>query len=207
MSPRWVLTAAHCVRKNGRRRRLSVRLGEHHLDRREGTETNLEVDRYVVHDDFDIETVDSDIALLRLKTPAPSDVQCACVPDADDALPVGTLCHAVGWGKSKATHVYGSDVLREAELPLVGRRVCRDSLEFELTTNQMCAGYREGGVDACAGDSGGPLMCRIEKGGVARWHVYGVTSFGVGCGHRGTYGIYTKVVNFSRWIVDTIQRS
>lgn len=203
VAPEWVLTAAHCVRKNGRRRRLSIRLGEHDLNRHEGTESNVEVDQYLVHDDFDIETIDSDIALLRLKTPARHE-QCACVPDAE--LPAGTLCYAVGWGKSKATHVYGSDVLREAALPLVVGDACRESVEFDLTDNQMCAGYQDGGVDACAGDSGGPLMCQVDREGVRRWHVYGVTSFGVGCGHKGTYGIYTKVVNFSKWITDTIHR-
>lgn len=38
VSPRWVLTAAHCIRK-----RLYVRIGEHDLTRKEGTELELRV--------------------------------------------------------------------------------------------------------------------------------------------------------------------
>ncbi|CAG5129325.1 unnamed protein product, partial [Candidula unifasciata] len=32
IAPRWVLTAAHCVRKKGKRRKLIVRIGEHDID-------------------------------------------------------------------------------------------------------------------------------------------------------------------------------
>lgn len=38
VSPRWVLTAAHCIRK-----RLYVRIGEHDLTVKEGTELELRV--------------------------------------------------------------------------------------------------------------------------------------------------------------------
>ena len=31
IAPRWVLTAAHCVRKKGKRRRLVLRVGEHDI--------------------------------------------------------------------------------------------------------------------------------------------------------------------------------
>lgn len=39
-----------------------------------------------------------------------------------------------------------------------------------------------------------------------KWFVYGITSFGEGCGQRGKYGIYAKVPNFSNWIRETIER-
>ena len=46
------------------------------------------------------------------------------------------------------------------------------------------------------GDSGGPLLCSVGD----RWTIFGITSFGEGCGKRGKYGIYTKVPNYVDWI-------
>ena len=43
---------------------------------------------------------------------------------------------------------------------------------------------------------GGPLLCKKE----GRWTLYGITSFGEGCGEQGKYGIYAKVPNYTAWI-------
>ena len=106
----------------------------------------------------------------------------------------------MGWGKTRESRLHGTTTLREAAVPLVADQACQSAFQFDITENQMCAGYKRGGIDACAGDSGGPLMCKKEENGVSRWFVYGVTSFGEGCGDRGKYGIYTKVSKFSDWI-------
>ena len=51
------------------------------------------------------------------------------------------------------------------------------------------------GKDACQGDSGGPLVCSINEKAV----LFGVVSYGSGCGEEGKPGIYAKVSFFKNW--------
>lgn len=48
VAPRWVLTAAHCVMKNGRKRKVVVRLGDHNLRREDKREDTVKVIYFTV---------------------------------------------------------------------------------------------------------------------------------------------------------------
>lgn len=185
-----------------------MRIGEHNFDVHHGTEQDFKIHKRdaTLHPDFNMKDIDSDIALIKLKRPTVKDSSgaYACVPDTNDVLPERTRCYVMGWGKKRAKNYFGTDMLMEAQVPLVSQSKCQAAFHFKITKNQMCAGYKRGGIDTCAGDSGGPLMCEISKQGVTRWYVYGVTSFGEGCGDKGKYGIYTVVRNFNNWIHDVI---
>lgn len=54
--------------------------------------------------------------------------------------------------------------------------------------------------DTCAGDSGGPILCRDSNKSNKPWTVYGITSFGDGCGKKNKFGIYTKLTNYVDFI-------
>jgi secreted trypsin-like serine protease len=85
-----------------------------------------------------------------------------------------------------------------------------------LTSNQFCAGTKNGTKDACQGDSGGPYTCREEvphkvngvvrknadgtKVMVNKYYQLGIVSFGDSCGKAGSYGQYAKVVKYFDWI-------
>ena len=61
----------------------------------------------------------------------------------------------------------------------------------------FCAGHREGEIDACKGDSGGPFVCNQADG---RFDLIGVISWGVGCGRSSHPGVYTDVRFFREWV-------
>ncbi|KAK4328854.1 hypothetical protein Pmani_000745 [Petrolisthes manimaculis] len=181
ISPRWVLTAAHCVRS-----RLYVRMAEHDLREYDPRQLEMRVSETIPHPGYDRETIINDLALLKLPRAVTYTrrVSAACLPSSEDeVVSIDKKCVVSGWGKERETHVFGSDVLNYARVPIVSRRVCRRMYpDHQVTTRQLCAGYRRGSSDACAGDSGGPLACEGSDG---RWVVQGITSYGEGCGERG----------------------
>ena len=67
----------------------------------------------------------------------------------------------------------------------------------------LCAGWTDGGADACQNDSGGPLVCPLPNSSShekKRWALYGVVNFGENCGAANKYGVYARVTKYMRWI-------
>uniref|UniRef100_T1JSB5 Peptidase S1 domain-containing protein n=1 Tax=Tetranychus urticae TaxID=32264 RepID=T1JSB5_TETUR len=55
--------------------------------------------------------------------------------------------------------MFGTDVLHQARVPIANISDCRNVYEdYFISNNMLCAGFRSGRVDSCAGDSGGPLL-------------------------------------------------
>lgn len=207
ITPRWVLTAAHCQRKT-----MIIRINEYDLENHDKGQEDVYIsqDRIHIHPRFNQYTVDNDIALLKLQKPFRLPV--ACLPTKKPTP--NRLCSIMGWGKVNMKNEYGTRFLHEAKISVMTQRKCRYAYrEFLLTRNMFCAGVRSGKVDTCGGDSGGGLMCpknvfanRRDKGRVY-YSIDGITSFGDGCGLKEKYGIYTLVFNFVPWIKKTIYKN
>lgn len=72
----------------------------------------------ILHPNYNPDTVDSDVALLKIPM-EDSNLEhpnLACLPKSEQDVPVGKKCTIIGWGKEKSSHVYGTDVLHEAEV-------------------------------------------------------------------------------------------
>jgi secreted trypsin-like serine protease len=102
-----------------------------------------------------------------------------------------------GWGATAESGPGsgGSDTLRVATVPIVSDSGCAATygVYFNSTT-MVCAGYPEGGVDTCYGDSGGPLQAALQGGG---YRLVGITSWGAGCAQPNAPGVYTRVAGDS----------
>uniref|UniRef100_UPI0037E7D693 vitamin K-dependent protein C-like n=1 Tax=Semicossyphus pulcher TaxID=241346 RepID=UPI0037E7D693 len=195
----WVLTAAHCLDSS---LRFSVRLGDYERLRVEGTEVTLRVLKTFRHPNYDSRTVDNDIALMRLETPAPLSqyIVPVCLPGHDMAERVlhlnGTLTVVTGWGKDDLDSAHYSSALNVIKVPLVDHDICAHQMSLNISNNVLCAGILGQKTDACEGDSGGPMVTLYRD----TWFLIGLVSWGEGCGQEDKLGIYTKVSNYNEWI-------
>uniref|UniRef100_A0A4X2KSX7 t-plasminogen activator n=1 Tax=Vombatus ursinus TaxID=29139 RepID=A0A4X2KSX7_VOMUR len=210
----WVLSAAHCFQERYKVHEIRVVLGSTYREKKEEDEQVFEVEKYIIHEKFVSETFDNDIALLHLKPKADS-LQCAqetksvrtvCLPDAGLQLADWTECELSGYGKHEENSPFYSERLKEGHVRLYPSSRCTSRHLFNktVTENMLCAGdTRSGGKegnlhDACQGDSGGPLVCMKDN----RMHLIGIISWGIGCGEKDVPGVYTKVINYLKWIED-----
>lgn len=198
ISESWVLTAAHCLKNY---HMFRVRLGDYERKRHEGTEVLLNVIKTFTHPNYDTQTVDNDIALLRLETPAPFSkyIIPVCLPGREMAERVlhlnGTITVVSGWGRNDSGKY--SSALSVIKIPLVSHSICTQQMfPHVISDNVLCAGILGRNTDACEGDSGGPMVTLYRN----TWFLVGLVSWGEGCGIEDKLGIYTKVSNYNDWI-------
>ncbi|XP_053556826.1 coagulation factor XI [Bombina bombina] len=197
----WILTAAHCVSAPLNNPSVwNIYAGIVKLSDITQSTPFYEVERIITHSLYNGAENGTDIALLKLKTAITFNEkqQAICLPPNQTPLQIPKTCWITGWGYIEE---YGkaTNILQKAEVPPISTEECQASYDQNSITNQVvCAGYKHGQVDACKGDSGGPLTCEIDK----VWYLIGITSWGEGCARPGKPGVYTKVSEFTNWILE-----
>ncbi|CAH1783080.1 unnamed protein product, partial [Owenia fusiformis] len=197
ISPRHILTAAHCVDKT---RRITLQTGKHDKTRREPSEQTREVKRNNLIKHKDYNGLDNDIAVIIVDPPIELNnytqpILLPTSPVFNNKTLKRIQCHIAGWGKRHLNDWQGSNVLQHVTVKKEECRLSKKDLK-DLSDNMFCASKE--GKDTCFGDSGGPLMCRDRT--TETWTQYGIASWGPAksCGEGS--GVYTKVTNYLDWI-------
>ena len=224
-----ILTAAHCVTGSGaqsafknKMKAMQVCLGRRCGDCNNGVYSKkaekdkeklqcFRVHRIHVHQDYNQETFEHDIALLQLKSPK-------CIKCRDESakpicLPVlsrdshyiadGKKAWVIGWGEIRASEGVAA-CLRKVTTTLVPRSQCRAHYARQhrpanVTKDMMCA---EDDVGPRQGDSGGPLMVK-NRDFEHRYVLAGLVSWGSDSGKANSFGVYTKITRYLDWIYAT----
>jgi len=207
-----ILTAAHCIPTPGQGLSLDiVRLGAHNLgfSRKEATADDYRIKSVVVHPNYNASGLVpvNDIAIIVLQTEASgvkekAEVSPICLPaEGDDLAPAGSDVTVAGWGATIEGGV-PADMLQEVTVQVTDmdkcRQVYRTLAGVDIGPGILCAGFDEGGKDACQGDSGGGLLVQDPVSG--RWTQVGIVSAGIGCARREVPGLYTRLDKYVNWI-------
>ena len=207
VSPRLVLTAAHCVTPDGsarpRRHPLDIVAGRLRL--RGAAAARVHVVSVRIHPQFNPETLADDLALLELSRSLPAIAGAATLDDGTVgtsgavAGAPGASATALGWGSTTASpEGEFPDALRQTEIGIEPDSACGAVYGDGYDTGSMlCAGLPKGGHDTCQGDSGGPL---VVTGDTGQPIVVGLTSFGGTCGQPGAPGAYARASVAAGWL-------
>jgi len=213
IAPTWVLTAAHCVFESGVSTtpdQLQIVLGRTNLLRSDGERHAVKA---IFHSWRYRETTDEDdVALVQLATPSAYAPIALAAPGQDQYEVPGTMLTVIGWGDTTPqpplvdpTNLVYPQKMRVVQVPVVGDRACKADYaavgDVIVTGVTVCAGAA--GLDACYGDSGGPMFATTPGGPVE----VGIVASGEGCGAPGFPGTYTEVnaKSVSNFITRTMQ--
>uniref|UniRef100_A0A8C5X4Z4 Chymotrypsin like n=1 Tax=Malurus cyaneus samueli TaxID=2593467 RepID=A0A8C5X4Z4_9PASS len=182
----WVVTAAHC---NFNPSAHVVVLGEYSLASNADAAVFLSL-QAITNPGWNPNTMNNDITLLRLSTPAQlgSRVSPICLAPANLVLPTNAQAVTTGWGRTNpnCTSAVAS-----------GRAGCGCCSSWG---HQGSRGACGGGMSCiwCSlqGDSGGPLVYRTGNG----WTLIGIVSWGTSNCNTRTPAMYTRVSQFRNWI-------
>ncbi|XP_077335971.1 transmembrane protease serine 2 [Lithobates pipiens] len=196
ITPDWILTAAHCVEGGyANPNQWNVYAGS---TIRSSGSISL-VQRVISHPNYNKETKDNDIALMKLKTSLAfsSTIKPVCLPNAAMPWSDTQSCWISGWGYTTQGGTTSSNLMA-ANVPLIDSKTCNKPSVYNgaISSAMICAGYLSGGTDTCQGDSGGPLVTRTNS----LWWLVGDTSWGTGCANVNKPGVYANVTVFLDWI-------
>ncbi|EKX50888.1 hypothetical protein GUITHDRAFT_85246 [Guillardia theta CCMP2712] len=220
ISPRWLLTAAHCLLNSNSDGYVSVtgtastKIMYNCVDINSVDCKYVSAVRYIPHPCYtpSMDQDHDDIALIELDSDAIVP-QYAKVNGLSGSLNVsaGDACTLAGWGVVNNNKQIPS-YLMQVDLHIASQQDCisanpwsysRGAIDFN---HVVCTGGIAG-KDSCNGDSGGPAIIFVNS---VPW-VVGVLSKGSelpsntqDCGVQGRYGMYTLVNFYGGWIEATI---
>jgi len=154
----------------------------------------------IVHEKFDDAYLTDDIALFKLEKPIDFSVDKHLVPIclANQSTNVDNMiCSTSGWGATESGRL--ADILQTIDLKITPNKECTEDykdFQIHVTKGVICAGGQEEGKGMCNGDSGGPLMCKLDN----QWVQVGITSWTKPCAHLNYPSVYTRVGEYVDWI-------
>ncbi|KAJ3656420.1 hypothetical protein Zmor_015500 [Zophobas morio] len=190
----WAITSGNCVYKAVL---FTIQVGSVHLEGHDPNRQTVATSEYVIHPDFNPDTMENDIGLIRFRMPItytqyvqPVYLPFRVIGDGESAI-------SIGWGQTSDSDAEFSTTLKYVSVVSLSNQECKITYGNQITDNMICAAgnYNEG---TCVGDNGSPLL----EFYMYRFHyIVGIASFisGNGCESTDPSG-YTRVFPYVDWI-------
>ncbi|XP_022803817.1 chymotrypsinogen B-like [Stylophora pistillata] len=202
----WVVTAEHCVVDQDDIPRnpsfYTVIVGAHKRLGTPDVQQTIKVRALFSYEDFSMQHLKNDIALLHLSQPAKlSDkVNPVCLPVQGSEISAGHRCYITEWGMTEGGGNI-ADTLQQAMLPVQSRNRCSKRwgrLGAPIDKKSMiCAGSgKPGEAGGSQGDSDGPYVC--EESG--KWVLRGDVSWGHRMCRTDLFTVFARISSFRDWI-------
>ncbi|XP_039752976.1 kallikrein 1-related peptidase b3-like isoform X2 [Pararge aegeria] len=191
LSPQIAITAAHCVEHDPEE--YSIYLNNY-CNRDNETAPHTQVLEVIKHPSYNQITRAHDIAVLRLELDLDDTTWLDDTVLPNSSFGISEDCTIYGYGYRDLKKKEISQTLLAANVKIVSLYECNKALGQYVApkydSGMLCAlGNR---VDACEGDSGGPLICSGK--------IEGLSSYGVSCGIPGLPGVYTSIRANLHWL-------
>ncbi|KAG5877816.1 hypothetical protein JTB14_004120 [Gonioctena quinquepunctata] len=214
ISPSWVLSAGRCINETVP---LEILVGTSNLTEDTCDQQRVEVDKVIVHPDFDLSKSLNDIALLKLKTPLEFNdcVQPATLPEK--YVLTGEKAVTSGWGIKGGFNPYPI-ALQAMDVETISFEECVETLapiknetsdywkndiaSMDALDNKtkICTGPLDKGIATCMKDEGSPLAQNRT--------VIGIASFIIQpCGREGSPSVFSRVSEYVSWIKENVDEN
>ncbi|MCX4905174.1 trypsin-like serine protease [Streptomyces sp. NBC_00878] len=188
-----VLTAAHCVDGTGNNTSITATAGVVDL---QSTTGRVRVRSTKVYQapgyDPTGEVGGKDWALIKLAQP----INLPTLKIATTTQYNTGNFNVAGWGRIREGGPT-SRYLLKATVPFISDASCKANgglYDNLVPGEEICAGFQQGAIDTCNGDSGGPMFRRDNAGA---WIQVGIVSWGDGCARPNAPGVYSEVSTFA----------
>ncbi|ELT97501.1 hypothetical protein CAPTEDRAFT_221460 [Capitella teleta] len=213
LTPRWVLTAAHCLTAGEGPEDYQVFLGAFNHNEQDA-EAIIDVHQMILHEDYDEDGagIPNDIGLIELEVDADlsnPNIGLATLPRRGEDFAHTEHCWIAGWGRMNPNpeNMTASPILLEVNTAIHTLDECRDiwedhlnSTETDILDQHICIGLPD--LGACHGDSGSPA--NVDVTGESDWVIVGLNSWGTGSRCAAATNAFVRITWFLDWIEERV---